>query len=189
MLADQEIPLNATIQAKVTGLVSASHAKVGKDLWVTATYGMAFPGCSFAADSSIYGKVTGASASKNPNASELSLQFDHIDCIGHNKQAMKLYLIGVIAPPEDSGSSHDNAPTEIHGARQISDTAASSAYDAKLNPGGPAHTVKPGAVVGFKNLKLEPQGGPACSARMSSTNKNIELGPGTTLILAPNASN
>jgi hypothetical protein len=189
-LADEGIPLNATIQAKITGVLNSGHLKPGKDIWVNSTYGMIFPNCRFEADAAIYGRVIAASSSKNPNSSELALQFDRVDCAGHNKQSMKLFLIGVIAPPEESGSLHDSVPTEVHGgARQVSETVAgTNAYDARLNPGGAANTVKPGAVVGFKNLKLEPQGGPECSARMSSTNRSIELGPGTTLILAPNSS-
>ena len=186
-LADSAIPLNSTIQAKVTGLMEANHLKPGKEFWISASVGMVFPGCTFDSGASIYGRVTAASSSKNPNASELALQFDKIDCHGHNKLPMKLFLIGVVAPPEGSGAMHDDVPTEVAGrGRQIDDTMnATATYDAKLNPGGPPHTIKPGAVAGFKNLKLEPQGGPECSARMSSANRNIELPAGTTLILAP----
>ncbi len=155
---------------------------------MNATYGMIFPNCRFETDAAIYGRVTAASSTKNPNSSELALQFDRVDCAGHGKQSMKLFLIGVVAPPDEGGALHDAVPTEVHGgSRNITDTVAgTTAYDEKLNPGGAPHTIKPGAVVGFKNLKLEPQGGPECSARLSSTNRNIELGPGTVLIMAPN---
>ncbi|HEY1986367.1 MAG TPA: hypothetical protein VGG85_13200 [Terracidiphilus sp.] len=186
-LADEAIPLNSTIEAKVAGTMEAAHLKPGKKIWVNAVYGMVYPGCRMEPDAAIYGTVTAASSSKNPNASELSLLFDSIDCAGHAKQSMTLFLIGIIAPPEQSRSSHDAVPTEIQGgSRQISDTvAATDSYDAKLSAGGPPHTVHPGAVVGFKALTLEPQGGPQCSAKMSSSNRNIELGPGTVLVLAP----
>ena len=189
-IADSNIPLNTTIQAKVNGTIDAAHLKPGKKFWVNTKYGMEYPGCRLENDAAIYGTVTSASASKNPAASELSLEFDSADCSGRGKQSMKLFLIGVIAGSDDSPSSHDAAPSEVRGgSRQISDTAAdTTGFDAKLNPGGPPHTVHPGAVVGFKNLKLEPQGGPACSAKMSSTNRNIELGPGTVLVLAVRSS-
>lgn len=187
-LSDGDVPLNTVIQAKVNGLMQASRSKVGKDIWFTAAHGIVFPGCSLEADASLYARVTAASASKNPSASELGLEFDRADCRGHNKQPMKMFLIGMIAPPEFNGdSSHDAMPSEVHGgSRDISQMASDTfGYDERLNPGGPRNTVKPGAVVGFKHVKLEPQGGPQCSARISSTDKNIELPPGTILILAP----
>jgi len=183
-IADTNIPLGTTIQAKVTGLINA-HLKPGKKIWVNAVNGVIYPECRLENDAAIYGTVTAASSSKNPDASELSLQFDSADCTGHSKQKLKLLLVGVLAPPGESGSLHDAVPTEVHGARQITDAVAeTNGYDARLNPGGPPHTVHPGAVVGFKNLTLEPQGGPQCSAKMTSTNRNIELGPGTVLLLA-----
>jgi hypothetical protein len=188
-LAEQEIPLNQTLRANVTGLVESAHLKPGKEIWVNATYGMIYPGCTLEAGAAIYGRVMAASSTKNPNASELSLAFDRVDCAGHAKQNMRLFLIGVVGPPDGSRSSHDAVPTEVHGSgRQISDTVTSTdAYDAKLNPGGPVHTVHPGIVVGINKLKLEPQGGPECSARMSSTDRNIELAPGTVLLFAARA--
>jgi hypothetical protein len=185
-LAEQEIPLNQTLRATVTGTLSSGHLKPGKELWVNAAYGMVYPGCTLEAGAAIYGRVLAASSSKNPNASELSLAFDRVDCTGHGKQNMRLFLIGAVGPPDNSPSAHDAVPTEVRGsARQISDTVASTdAYDAKLNPGGTLHTVHPGIVVGINKLKLEPQGGPGCSARMSSTERNIELAPGTVLLFA-----
>jgi hypothetical protein len=43
--------------------------------------------------------------------------------------------------------------------------------------------VHPGTVIGMPMLKLEPEGGPGCSARISSTNRSVELGTGVELIL------
>ena len=68
--------------------------------------------------------------------------------------------------------------------RKASDTAGSTAgYDTLLNPGGTPNTVKPGIVVGFPKLKLDPSGGTGCSAKISSTDRNIHLGSGTQLIM------
>ncbi len=189
-LAEDTIPINSTIEAKVSGTMEATHLKPGKKFWLNAANGMVFPGCRMEQDAAIYGTVTAASSSKNPDASELSLLFDSIDCAGHAKQPMNLLVLAVIAPPEESRTSHDAVPTEIRGgSRQISNTVASTdAYDLKLSAGGPPHTVHPGTVVGFKNLTLEPQGGPQCSAKMSSTNRNVALGPGTLLVLAPRSA-
>ncbi len=185
-ISDSEIPLSTTIQAKVTGLLSAGHLKPGKEIWVKVARGVVFPGCTMETDTSIYGRITAASSSKNPAASEISVKFDRVDCTGHDKKAMKLYLIGVVAPPDDAHNMHDSVPTEVRGgSRQINDAVwGTDGMDARLNPGGSPHTVHPGIVVGIRNLKLEPQGGPECSAKMTSTNRNIELAPDTVLLLA-----
>lgn len=185
-LADSAVPLNATIQAKVTGTIQASRLKPGKDIWVTSVYGMAFPGCSFEPNASIYGKILAASASKDPSASEIAIQFDRIDCAKHDKQPMKLYLIGIIGPSDRSGGPHDAMPNAVNGGgRQVDNAGTTDADNGKLKPGAAPNSIKPGDVLGIKNLTLEPQGGPACSARLSSTSRNIELPPDTKLVLAP----
>lgn len=185
-IPDSDIPLANTMQAKVTSTLEAAHLKPGKKVWVNAAAGMIYPGCRLDSDAAIYGTVTAAAASKDPAASELSIDFNAADCTGHTKQAMKFVLIGVVAPPGQSRNMHDAVPTQVNGSgRQISDTmAGTSGHDAQFNPGGPPNTVKPGVVVGFKNLKLEPQGGPQCSAKMTSTDKNIQLAQGAILLLA-----
>lgn len=69
--------------------------------------------------------------------------------------------------------------------RRINDAVwGTDGLDARLNPGGSPHTVHPGIVVGIRNLILEPQGGPECSAKMTNTNRNIELAPDTVFLLA-----
>ena len=183
-IPDSDIPISNTLQAKITNPLEAAHLKPGKKVWVNAAIGMIYPGCRLEPDAAIYGTVTAASASKNPAASELAIDFNSADCTGHSKQSMKFVLIGVLAPPDQLRSMHNALPTEVNGSgRQISDAAGSSP-DAQLNPGGAPHTVKPGVVLGFKNLKLEPQGGPQCSGRLTSTDKNIQLAQGAILLLA-----
>jgi hypothetical protein len=184
-ISDGDIPITTTIRAKVTNMIDAAHLKPGKKIWLNSAYGMVYPGCTLVQDAAIYGTVTSAASSKNPNSSELSLEFNSADCTGHTKQPIKLLVVGVMAPPDQLKNSHDAMPTELQGsARQISDAAANTdGYDAKRNPGS-ARAVHPGVVFGYKNLKLEPQGGPQCSAKMTSTERNIELAPGAILLLA-----
>jgi hypothetical protein len=80
---------------------------------------------------------------------------------------------------------HDSAPTKVAGGgRKISDTVeAGNGLDAKLNPGGTPHTVRPGVVVALPKIKLEPQGGPECSTRLTSTDKSVQLEQDATLLL------
>jgi hypothetical protein len=184
--SDAAIPVATTIRAKVGNSLDAAHLKPGKKVWVNSVYGMVYAGCTLDPDAAIYGTVTGAASSKSPNASELSLEFSSADCSGHGRQPLKLLVVGVIAPPDELKNSHDATPTELQGiARQISDTAASTnGYDAKLSPGRTPNTIQPGIVLGYKNMKLEPRGGPQCSAKMTSTDRDIVLAPGAILLLA-----
>jgi len=185
VLADTAIPVRSTIEAKVMGTLDAGHQKAGKKLWLNSVYEMDFPGCHMAAGAPIYGVVTAASSSKSPEASELSLAFDAADCVGHDKHPMRLIVVGLVAPPDENARGHDAMPIEVQGGgRQIASVVGSSAgYDANLSPAGPVK-VPPGSVYRFKNIKLEPQGGPQCSARFTSTSHKLELPTGTVLLLA-----
>ncbi len=181
-------PLNSIIEGKVTGLLDSGHLKPGKEVWVKMVNEYDYPGCTLAADSILYGHVTSASSSKNPNASELSLQFDHGDCVGHTKKQLSLRLIGLVAPAaQDSRHMLQELPAEVSGGVQQVSIAVNSLIDGiddNLNPGGPPHTIHPGVVVRMPQVKLEPEGGPGCSAKITSTNRSIQLGAGSEILLA-----
>jgi hypothetical protein len=149
-------------------------------------YEMDLHECRMLVGAPVFGSVTAAASSKDPRHSELSLAFDAVDCVDHSKHPMKLDVIGVYAPPSEQVRAHNAVPTEVNGiGRQISDTAASTGgYDAILNSTSP-HGVRSGTVVGYKNMTLEPQGGPHCTSRLTSTDPNLVLGPGTILLLVP----
>jgi tetratricopeptide (TPR) repeat protein len=180
-------PIDVTIQARVAGGLDSSHLKPGKEVWVKVVNGYVYPGCTLNADSILYGHVMSSTSSRNPDTSELSLLFNHGDCAGKGKRELSLRLIGLIAPPSDaSRHMHEDLPTEVAGGvRSVSQAIAGlvNADDEDLNPGGPPHTIHPGAVVRMPNVKLEPEGGPGCSARISGPVRSIQLGAGAELIL------
>jgi tetratricopeptide (TPR) repeat protein len=180
-----DLPVDSTIEARVTGLLDSSHLKPGKEVFVKVVYGLTYPGCSLTQDATLYGHVTAAASSKNPNSSELGLVFDHADCQGLQKQALPLRLIGLVAPLETSEMFHDAVPTQVSGGvRQMSDpVTGSTGRDENLSPGGPPHIVHPGIVVRMPKVKLEPEGGPGCSTRITSSDRSVQLGPGAELIL------
>jgi hypothetical protein len=184
-LADTEVPTNQVVDARVAGWVDSGHLKPGKEIWLKVAYPIAYQGCTLDGDAVIYGKVMSATSSKDPNSSELSILFDHADCAGQGKKELKFWLIAVVAPADQSTESHNDVPTEVAGGgRRVSDTAASTAgFDARLNPGGTPNTVKPGIVVGYPKIKLEPSAGPGCSAKLTSTDKTVHLGTGTEMIM------
>lgn len=188
LIDDRDRPIGSTIQAKVTGLLDAAHLKPGREVHVTMARSWLFPGCTLPGGSILYGHVTESHSSKDPNSSVLSLIFDHGECGGGPKKAISLTLIGLVASPDQFVGLHSALPTEVGlgGGRNISAAAADSASDfdeINLNPGGAPHTVHPGIVAGMPHLKLEPQGGPGCSARITSTDRTLRLGVGSQLIL------
>jgi len=188
--ADIGIPVSATIRAKVTGPMDSGHLKVGKDFWLTVQQDIAYPGCKINSGSAIYGHVTSAFSQKNSTSSELSLVFDHADCYGIGKKAMPLWLIGLIGPQEEYARMHDDLPMGELDSRRSAKTATKilTFNDFKLNPGGAPNTVHPGIVLGMPKLKLEVEGGPGCSARISSTDRSAVLELGSQLILVPQSA-
>ena len=183
--ADISIPLSSTIEAKVTGLIDSGHLKVGKEIWVNVIYGLVYPGCRLNTGAALYGHVTSAISQRDPNSSELSLVFDHADCEGHGKKEMPMRLIALMRSSDESTRLHDEVPIEMKtAARSLASTkAAFAGVDDVLNPGGSARTVRPGIVIGMPKMKLEVEGGPGCSARISSTDRSVQLGLGAELIL------
>jgi hypothetical protein len=184
---DRDRPTSSTIIAKVTGLLDSAHLKPGKEITVQVANEWQFPGCDLPTGSILYGHVTAASSSKNPDSSEFALVFDHGDCGGRTKKALSLTLIGAVAPPDQFVGLHNVLPSEVSGGgRDISVTAQSLgafALDENLNPSGPPHTVHPGIVAGIPKMKLEPWGGPGCSTKITTVDRSVRLGPGSELIL------
>jgi len=184
-IAESSIPVNSTVEAKVTGLNSA-HLKPDKEIWFNVAHGVIYQGCTLEANAVVYARIVSSTSSKTPGPSELSLDFNRADCAGHDKKPFKLRIIAIIGPPGESHRMHNDMPTEVTGkGRQIDDAVAgTNALDMDLNPGGPPHTVHPGIVVDAPKLKLEPTAGPGCSDKISSTENRVQLGPGSELILA-----
>ena len=188
-LADSSIPTNSTIEAKVMS-IDSSKLKPGKDIWLKVARGVIYQGCTLETDSGVYARVISATGGKGAPSSELSLAFDRADCSGHDKQPFKLRAIAVVGPTDHKRNMHDDMPSQVSGGgRQIESVAAgTSAVDMDLNPGGTPHTVHPGIVIGFPNLKLEPTAGPECSDKLTSTAGKIQLGAGSEFLLAPTQS-
>jgi hypothetical protein len=183
---DGDHPIDSTIEARITGLLDSAHLKPGKEVTAQIISEWQFPGCNLAAKSTLYGHVTATSSSRNPDASEMAIVLDHGECDGRSKKALSLTVIGIVAPPDQYVGLHGALPSEVSGGgRDISNSVGNGgvAQDENLNPGGPPRTVHPGIVVGIPKMKLEPHGGPDCSAKLISTNRSVRLGTGSELIL------
>jgi tetratricopeptide (TPR) repeat protein len=173
----------STLQARVTFPLDSAHLKPGKAIWINSVTEWTDQECTLPQNGVVYGHVTASSSTKNPGSSELAVVFDHADCVGHANQPINLRLIGVIAPNGGQDTSHEVVPTEVSGgARSITTTSASTnGYDANLTL---PVTIHPGVVLGVPKTRLEPQGGPGCSSRLSGANRSIQLEPGTELLFA-----
>lgn len=182
--AVMDIPLGLTIEAKVTGTLDSGHLKVGKEVWVKVVNGLVYPSCILDKGATLFGHVTAAVSRENPNSSELSLVFDHADCEGHGKKEMPLRLIGLVGPEEMSERMHDQVPTGMKSSQRNMPAAVLATLDRddKLNPGGAPHTVHVGVVIGLPKVKLDYKGGPGCSARISSTDRGVQLETGSELL-------
>ena len=180
------IPYNATIQAKVMGTLDSAHLKVGKEIWVIVSNNVAFPGCTLIEGAALYGHIKAIGPGKDANSSEMSLAFDHIDCVNQSKKAMSLWLIGITAPEERLTRMHEEVPLEMKAGakRNIRDASKGQVFaDDVLNPGGKPQTVLPGVVVELPKIKLEVTGGSGCSARITSTDNSVLVPRNSVLIL------
>jgi tetratricopeptide (TPR) repeat protein len=186
-----DLPLSSTLEAKVTGLFDSGHMKPGRPVAVTVVHEWLDSDCRLSEGAILYGHVTASSSTKDPDASELGLLFDHGDCVGHEKQALSLRIIGVVAAPDSFVGLQAATPTEVSGRGRSISTAAASisafALVVNLNPEGPPNTIHPGIVAGIPKMKLDPLGGPGCSARLTSSERSLRLGTGTELIMTRQA--
>jgi hypothetical protein len=180
---NRERPVNTAIQARVTELMDSSRLKPGDTVFAKVLYEITYAGCELAPEAIVYGHVTAAFASKNPKSSELGLVFDHADCTGNQKQQLHLRLVGLVAPPDHTVMEHDVLPSQVRGGVQTLPSTSRRGVDDNLDPAIYPQTVQPGLVVRMPKVKLDPEGAPECSARISSSNRDLRVAPGAELIL------
>ena len=183
---DSDHPLSSTIQGGVIGWLDSGHLKAGQSISVKVLQDWIAPGCTLTAGATLYGRVLTATTSKSASSSQLAVSFDHGDCSGHPRQELSLRIIGVAGGDAQNEAVHNVMPTEVAGGgRAISDAAASMgvALDDNMKPGVAPKIVRPGIVAGIPHLKLVPEGGPQCSAMLTSDQHSVHLGAGTEFIL------
>jgi tetratricopeptide (TPR) repeat protein len=184
--ADQnnEHPLNSTIQGGIIGWLDSGHLKPGQPINLKVLRDWIAPSCTLTAGATLYGHVMASTASKG--ASELAIVFDHGDCSGHPKQELSLRIIGVAGGDAQYEAVHNAMPTQVAGGgRAISDAAANMgvALDDNMKPSVAPDKVHPGVVSGIPHLKLVLEGGPQCSAMLTSEEHSVHLGAGSEFIL------
>jgi hypothetical protein len=184
---DGDHMLSNAILGGINGGLDSKHLKAGQSIQVKVLRDWIAPSCALTKGVALYGHVLAATASKSPGASELALVFDHGDCSGRPKKELSLRIIGVVGSDSPYNGVHNAMPTEVRGgARSISSTAASMGAASDDNMMGPK-LIHTGAVVGVSHLKLIPEGGPQCSAMLTSEEPSVRLGDGTEFILTMQA--
>jgi tetratricopeptide (TPR) repeat protein len=174
--------VSSSIRGGIIGGLDSKHLKPGQSIQVKVLRDWIAPSCALTKGAMLYGHVLAATASKSPGASELALVFDHGDCSARPKQELSLRIVGVVET-DTYTAVHNAMPTEVHGgARAISTTAASMGNASDDDMSGPK-LIHTGAVVGVPHLKLIPEGGPQCSAMLTSEEPSVHLGTGTEFIL------
>ena len=178
---DRDWPIRSTIQARVAFMLDAAHLKPGKEVSARVMYPIKYADCSLEENATLYGHITAAVFSKEMKSSELDLVFDRADCTGHQKEEVHLRLIALIAPLDHSDRLHSALPSEVSGG--VMGLPSIDLDDENLTPDYFPRTVHPGLVNRMPKVILEPEGGPGCSARISGSDRPIQLAPGTALIM------
>lgn len=178
--------ITSAIVAKTTGFLDLHHAKVGQSLSLQVLLGWKTDECQLRPGDFIYGRVT-STTPKTATGTTISMAFNEGDCLGHGKKRLNLETIAVLAPPGEFKGVHTVMPTSIGGGktRDIGTTVSNMGLmnDQNLNEADLPSQVKVGSVIGLSNLDLAPTGGPACSALLTSSDKNLRLGIGTRFVL------
>lgn len=179
-------PLSSAVRAGIVDGLDSGRLKPGQAIRAKMLGDWEAPSCTLNTGAFLYGHVVAAAASKSPGVSQLALVFDHGDCASHPKQELLLRVIS-LAGDETSTAMHNVMPTKVAGgAKAISETAAAMGIqsDDDMNA---ARMVHPGVVTGIKHLKLIPEGGPQCSAMLTSDERSVHLDSGTEFIMTMQA--
>jgi hypothetical protein len=183
-IENRTFPTQSAIAAKVVSTLDSSRLKPGKEITVKVENEYTTAKCTLPAGSLLTGHVTVAGPSKGGGTSELALVFDRGECEGHGRGGISLKVIGLVAPPDQYESLHSALPAQVAGGVRSTVSVQVGYFDDNLNPGGPPHTIHAGIVTGYPKVKLDPVGGPACSAKFTSTEPNVRLWVGSELLLA-----
>jgi hypothetical protein len=176
---DHDWPIHETIIATNPMPLDAGDLKPGTEIYANVMYPLKYADCALDDNAVLYGHVTSSISSKEINKYELSVVFDHADCKGRSHAEIPLRLIAMVAPRDEVVTKlRDVLPRPIRGQGQTSAATDDNAVEPDYLP-SPVH---PGLVSRMPNIRLQPDGGPQCSARISDPDHTVELVKGTALI-------
>jgi hypothetical protein len=194
LLAQTPVP----IQAELVQRLNASKIKVGDSILAKVALPWKSAACDLTAGAILQGHVVTQKAySKTEKTSEIGISFESGQCGGRDLKAMSLTVAAVLAPLpssySDSLNSEEPQPLNsaiglgLNGAiRSASQASAIVRVEPRLARA--PHTVMTGQVVGIPHLAISVGQGPDGASILRSAGRNVQLGPGTQLVLISNIS-
>ena len=181
-----EVPAAATIEARNLRTWDPAHMKLGDAVALKVAHAFIVPTCRLEVGALLYGHVTAASSAKDGAQAQLGISLDEAECWGKGKQEMPLKLISIVAPVEayQGTSSRGSVMIGKNGgqsseAGDVVDLGDNRTHNREKIP----TTIQNGSVQGLPGLQLKSDGGPSCSALLTSTNKNLRLQQDTKLLI------
>ncbi len=183
----------APLQAELVQRLNAGRAKVGDSILAKLPLPWKSSACDLSAGAIIQGRVVAQKAhSKTEKTSEIGIVFESGQCGGREMKPLYLTLATVIAP--DTSRSTDSFDSEemeqLGSAIGLGLTGTISRAPATVYVGPrrakAARAVLLGQVVGISHLEISVGQGPGGASILRSKGSNVQLSPGTRIVLVPN---
>lgn len=193
--APKEGPLEAEFPARI----NVRHLTPGATVFARVTVDWTGSNCVLRQGSILEAKVETADLHKRGQESRLALSFTRAQCNGVEMQPINLLLAAVSDAPADWASAPDNQfsmPMSFsnphgNGLPGFGSAAPGDSYISRLQLRGIIHRfpmrpdLRPGAVLGLKDLKLDLGAGPERSSVLSSRHGDVALAAFTQILLVP----
>lgn len=180
------VPSAAAIETRNLRAWDPAHMKVGDAVTLKVVHAFLTTSCRLEIGALLYGHVTAAVPSKNGALPQLGVSFDEGECGGSAKQEVPLKLISILAPAEESQgtSSQGSLMSGRNGGRSSQPADVVDLGDNRnLNREKISTIIHVGSVEGLPGLQLKADGGPSCSALLTSTSKTLHLQPDSKLLI------
>jgi hypothetical protein len=184
------------IQAELLQRLNAAKVKVGDPVLAKVLFPWKNSICELRVGAIIQGRVVAQQAhSKTKKTSEISISFESGQCGGREMKPLFLTVAAVVSPSlsgyPDSHLSEDEQPLSsaigllANGSvRSVSQAAATVHAEPRVVQA--PHSVTTGQVLGIPHLAISVGQGPDGASILRSTGRNVQLSPGTELVLVPN---
>lgn len=192
-------PKQGPLQAEFPARINVRHLTPGATVFARVTVDWTGTDCVLRQGSILEAKVQVADIRKHGQESRLALLFNKAQCNGAEMKALNLLLAAVADAPADWASGPDNQfsmPMSFsnphgNGLPGFGGAAAGDTYISRLQLRGIIHRfpmradLRPGSILGLKDLKLDLGTGPNRSSVLSSRHSDVSLGAFTQILLVP----
>jgi len=188
------------VQAEFLKRLHVRQLTIGQIVYARVTLDWKGPDCALRTGAILEATVETAEPRKTRAESRLALSFTKAQCNGSDTRPLNLVVAAVADAPEDWSIVPDSQfrmpmsfsnPNGGNGMGPGFGSPGADLYSTHLELAGVLHhfpmgpKVKPGAVLGYKGLKLDIGTGPNRSSVLSSNRGDISLGEFTQILLVP----